>query len=99
MKNARRDQLSDDRAATGAAEKRRPGEPIKPTFLSVVVRSVLAIAVFVVLTTATGNKFTTVAPIAGVLFLLMVVLGYAFDKWFYRWRMRRWEAKRAGRSG
>lgn len=99
MKNPRHDVKLEAGDAGPTPGKRRPGEPIKPTFLSVVVRSVLAIAVFVVLTTATGNKFSAVAPIAGVLFLFMVVLGYLFDQWFYRWRMKRWEAKRAGRSG
>lgn len=63
------------------------------------MRSVLAIAVFLVITTASGSAVSAVAPLAGVLFVFMVVFGFMFDKWFYRWRLRRWEAKRAGRSG
>lgn len=63
------------------------------------MRSVLALSVFVVVTIAAGNEFSAIAPVAGVLFLFMLVFGYLFDKWFYNWRMRRWQAKRAGRSG
>lgn len=63
------------------------------------VRSVLAISVFLVVTTATGSQFSAVAPIAGVLFLFMVAGGYMFDKWFYSVRMKRWNAKHGARKG
>lgn len=71
---------------------------MRPTFLSVVVRSVLAIAVFLIVTLATGSDFAAVAPVAAVLFVFMVGFGWLFDRWFYRWRLRRWQAKRAGQG-
>ncbi len=62
------------------------------------VRSVLAIAIFLIVTTATGTEFVPAAVIAGVLFVFMVGFGYLFDKWFYTVRMKRWLAKRGGKA-
>lgn len=99
MKNPRRDaQATSVASSSSNTHGRQPGEPIRPTLLSVVVRSVLAIAVFLIITTATGNKFSQVAVIAGVLFVFMVGFGYMFDKWFYTVRMKRWIAKRGGKA-
>ena len=30
------------------------------------------------------------------MFLILLGFGYVFDKWFYRWRLSRWERRRAG---
>jgi len=98
VKNPRREAKATSTASSATTKHgRQPGEPIRPTLLSVVVRSVLAIAVFLIITTATGSQFRQVAVIGAVLFVFMVGFGYVFDKWFYGVRMKRWNAKRGGK--
>lgn len=55
----------------------------------------LATAVFVVIVTLSGTKLADVSLVAAILFVMMVVFGWLFDKWFYQLRLRRWHAKRA----
>lgn len=98
MRNPRRDAKLVGAAEPATSARRQPGEPIRPTFTSVIVRSVLAIGVFLAVTLATGTPASQVIPVALVLFVFMAAFGYVFDKWFYRWRMKRWEARRAGRK-
>jgi hypothetical protein len=98
VKNPRHEAKVTGATDTDRPAKRQPGEPMRPTFLSVVVRSVLAIAVFLIVTIASGSTLNQVAPIAAVLLVAMVVFGHWFDKWFYKYRMKRWEARRGGRK-
>lgn len=71
-----------------------PGEPIKPTALSLTVRSLLAGAVFLVLLTTGGSSFVESLPVVVGFVVFMFVFGFFFDRWFYRLRMKRWMAKR-----
>ena len=62
-----------------------------------IIRSILAAAVFWVLLTATDNRRPgSNAVVVVIMFLFLLLFGWAFDKWFYRWRLRRWERRRAG---
>ncbi len=62
-----------------------------------VVRSVLAAAVFLLfLSLSSGGSAGANMVLAAVMFLFLLGFGWLFDRWFYRFRLRRWERKRAG---
>ncbi len=79
------------------AKKLPAGAPVAPTFRSVIVRSVMASAVFLVfLTLTSGGSAGANILLVLVMFLFLMGFGWLFDRWFYRFRLRRWEQKRAG---
>lgn len=51
---------------------------------------------FFLLLSFTGGNSGANLVLFVVMFLFLLGFGYLFDKWFYRWRLRRWERKRAG---
>lgn len=96
MKNPRHEaKLADN--GNGATPKKLPaGAPTPPTFKSVVFRSAMASAVFYFLLSFTGGSASADLLLVVVMFLFLLGFGYLFDRWFYRWRLQRWERKRAG---
>lgn len=61
------------------------------------MRSVLASAVFLLfLSLSSGGSPGANMVLVLVMFLFLLGFGWLFDRWFYRWRLRRWERKRAG---
>lgn len=61
-----------------------------------VIRSVLASIVFFVFLSLSGGNAGGNLILVVVMFLFLLGFGYVFDRWFYRWRLRRWEKKRGG---
>jgi len=60
------------------------------------IRSLLASAVFFLVLGFSGGTAASNLVLVVVMFLFLLGFGYLFDKWFYRWRLRRWERRRAG---
>ena len=89
--------MSDDGKRSPTAKKLPSGAPVAPTLKSVLVRSVLASAVFLVfLTLTSGGSAGANIILVLVMFLFLLGFGWLFDRWFYKFRLRRWEQKRAG---
>lgn len=81
--------------STSTAKKLPPGAPIQPTFRSVVIRSILASAVFLLfLSLSGGGSAGANIVLVAVMFVFLLAFGWVFDRWFYRWRLRRWERRR-----
>jgi hypothetical protein len=61
------------------------------------VRAVLASAVFLVfLSLGSGGSAGSNIVLVAVMFVFLLGFGWLFDRWFYRFRLRRWERKRSG---
>ena len=89
-----------DAAAKPAVTKRRPGEPVPPSFRGVLLRAGLFAALFYPYLIYVVKEDTAPALIISlVAFGLMVPVGLLIDRFRYRRQMRRWEEKRASRSG
>lgn len=73
-----------------------PGAPVPPTFRSVLIRSLVASAAFFLVLGFSGGSPAGNVLLVVVMFLFLLGFGYLFDRWFYRWRVRRWERRRAG---
>ena len=87
-------------AAKPAVTKRRPGEPVAPSFKGVLLRAGIIAALFYpYLIYIVGEDTGPALLITLVAFGLMVPLGLSIDRFRYRRQMRRWEEKRASRSG
>lgn len=67
-----------------------------PTFKSVVVRSIIASALFLVFVSATGSGGGNAIVLFAFMFVFLLGFGYLFDKWLFKRRLARWERKRAG---
>lgn len=86
-----------DGGSGSATRKLPPGAPVAPSFRSVVIRSILAAAVFwLFLSLGAGTSPGADALVVVIMFLFLLAFGFFFDRWFYRWRLRRWERKRTG---
>lgn len=82
-----------------AAPKRRPGEPIPPSFRGVVVRALIIAALFYpYLIYVAGESTGPALLISLVAFGLMLPLGLFLDRARYRRQMRRFEERRARSS-
>jgi len=90
------------RTAAEAAEaakpgpKRRPGEPVPPSFRGVLIRAAIVAAIFFpylvyVVDESPGAAFVVTA----IAFALMIPLGLWLDRFRYKRQMRRWEERRA----
>jgi hypothetical protein len=87
-------------AAKPEVTKRRPGEPVPPSFRGVLLRAGIIAALFYpYLIYIAGEETGPALLVTLVAFGLMVPLGLSIDRFRYRRQMRRWEEKRASRSG
>ena len=97
MKNPRYEAKAADGGSTPAKKQKLPaGAPAPPTFRSVVFRALMASAVFYLFLSLGGGGGGATLLLVGVMFLFLLAFGTLFDRWFYKWRLRRWERKRAG---
>ncbi len=81
------------------APKRRPGEPIPPSFKGVLIRSVIVAVIFYpVLVYVADESPGAAAAVSLIAFLLMLPFGLLLDRSRYRMQMRRYERARAGRT-
>jgi hypothetical protein len=96
VKNPRHEAKHADGGAGTTTKKLPAGAPMAPTFRSVVLRSLMASAVFYLFLSLSGGSSGGNLVLVAVMFLFLLGFGYLFDRWFYRWRLRRWERKRAG---
>lgn len=81
------------------APKRRPGEPIPPSFRGVLLRSLIVALVFYpLLVYVVGETSSGAALVSAVAFLLMVPFGLLLDRMRYRIQMRRFTREQARRS-
>jgi hypothetical protein len=81
----------------GTAPKKLPaGAPTAPSGRSVVFRSLMASAVFYLILSFSGGSAGANLVLVAIMFVFLLGFGYLFDRWFYRWRLRRWERRRAG---
>jgi len=82
------------------APKRRPGEPVPPSFKGVLLRAGIVAAIFYpYLIYVVGESPAAALVVSLVAFGLMIPLGMFLDRFRYRRQMRRYEEKRAGSSG
>ena len=96
MKNPRYGAKTVDGGEAQAKTPKVPaGAPTPPTFRSVVFRSVMASAVFYLFLSLGGGGGGGTLLLVGVMFLFLLAFGTLFDRWFYKWRLRRWERRRA----
>lgn len=97
MKNPRYEaKAGGGEAAPGKTPKVPAGAPTPPTFRSVLVRSAIASAVFYLFLSLAGGAGGGTLLLVGVMFLFLLAFGTLFDRWFYKWRLQRWERRRAG---
>lgn len=96
MKNPRHDAKLAESADGKTTKKLPPGAPVAPTARSVVFRSLMASAVFYLFLSLSGGSSASKLVLAAIMFVFLLGFGYMFDRWFYRWRLRRWERRRAG---
>lgn len=69
------------------------GAPIKPTFKSVLVRTVIATVLFAVIISAMGNSAGSVAATTAIMFVILLGFGWLFDGVLHRFRMKKWLQK------
>ena len=82
-----------------APPKRRPGEPIPPSFRGVLLRALIVAVVFYpLLVYVAGETSSGAALISAIAFLLMVPFGLVLDRMRYRVQMRRFAREHPGRS-
>ena len=87
-----------DAASKPAVTKRRPGEPIAPSFRGVLLRAGLVTAAFYLyLVTLAGEDPGPAVLVCALAFALMLPLGLLIDRLRYKRQMSRWEEKRAAR--
>ncbi len=72
------------------------GAPVPPSARSVVFRSLMASAVFYLFLSLSGGSAGSNLVLVAIMFVFLLGFGFVFDRWFYRWRLRRWERRRAG---
>jgi hypothetical protein len=77
-------------------KKLPPGAPVAPSARSVLFRSLMASAVFYLILSLSGGSSGSNLVLVAIMFVFLLGFGYLFDRWFYRWRLRRWERRRAG---
>ncbi len=89
-------------AAAQAAEakrpepKRRPGEPLAPSFQGVIIRAAIVSAIFFPYLIYVVDETPVTAGLISLLaFGLMVPLGLVLDRFRYKRQMKRWTEKRA----
>lgn len=86
-------------AARPQAPKRRPGEPVPPSFRGVLIRAGIIAALFYpYLVYAAGEEPGPAFLISLVALALMIPLGLFLDRFRYRRQLRRWEERRAART-
>lgn len=78
------------------APRRRPGEPVPPSFRGVLIRAVLvAVLFFPYLMFVAGETALAALAVSAFAFALMIPLGMLLDRWRYRMQMRRVARTRA----
>ena len=86
-------------ATKPATTKRRPGEPVAPSFRGVLLRAGLVTAAFYLyLSVIAGEEPGPAVLVCAFAFALMLPLGLLLDRFRYKRQMARWEAKRAART-
>jgi len=86
--------------AKAPAPKRRPGEPLAPSFRGVVIRAAIVAAIFYPYLIYVVDESPVGAALISLLaFALMVPLGLLLDRFRYTRQMKRWTEKRARQSG
>lgn len=82
-----------------AQPKRRPGEPVPPSFRGVLLRAAIIAALFYpYLIYVAGSSPAAAFLISLVGLALMIPLGLFLDRFRYRRQVRRWEERRAART-
>jgi Flp pilus assembly protein TadB len=86
--------------AAKAAPKRRPDEPVPPSFRGVLIRAAIVAAIFYpylvyVVDESPGAAFVVTL----IAFVLMLPLGIWLDRFRYKRQLRRYEERRARPSG
>ena len=99
MRNPRHEAKTADDGTATEKKKLPAGAPVPTTFRSVVIRSLIAAFVFMLLLSLGGGSAGGNVVLVVAMFLFLLVFGYLSDRWFYRWRLRRWERTRAGGRG
>ena len=88
------------RRAEAAAPKRKPGEPVPPSFRGVLLRAGIVAAIFYpYLIYIVGESPAVALLISVIAFGLMIPLGLLLDRFRYKRQMRRFEERRAGPPG
>lgn len=87
-------------SARAAAPKRKPGEPVPPSFKGILIRAGIIAAVFYpYLIYIVGESPGTAFLLALIAFALMIPIGLLLDRFRYKRQLRKWEEKRAGQTG
>ena len=90
---------AEEAAAKPQTQKRRPGEPVPPSFRGVLIRAGIIAALFYpYLIYVLGEDPGPAFLISVVALALMLPLGLFLDRFRYRRQLRRWEERRASRT-
>jgi hypothetical protein len=86
-------------AAKPQVQKRKPGEPVAPSFRGVLIRAGIIAALFYpYLVYVAGEDPGPAFLITLVALAFMLPLGLFLDRFRYRRQLRRWEERRAART-
>jgi hypothetical protein len=87
-------------APSSSAPKRKPGEPVPPSFKGVALRAGIVAAIFYpYLIYIVGESPGASLLLTGLAFALMIPLGILLDRFRYKRQLRKWEERRAGPPG
>jgi len=90
---------AEEAAAKPAVQKRKPGEPVPPSFRGVLIRAGIVAAIFYPYLVYVAKADPAEALLLSVIALaFMVPLGLWLDRFRYKRQLRRWEERRAART-
>lgn len=100
VRNPRREAAVAAGTDTSATPRRKPGEPIPPSFKGVLLRAAIVAALFFpYLVYVAGEEPNVAALISVIAFAIMIPFGLLIDRLRYRMQLRRHERARAARTG
>ncbi|HET6689345.1 MAG TPA: hypothetical protein VFG74_00635 [Miltoncostaeaceae bacterium] len=90
---------AEEAAAKPEVQKRKPGEPVPPSFRGVLLRAGIVAALFYpYLIYAVGEDPGPAFLLSVIALAFMIPLGLWLDRFRYKRQLRRWEQRRAART-
>jgi hypothetical protein len=87
-------------ASKPAAPRRKPGEPVPPSFKGLLIRAGIVSAIFLLaLIYIVGEEPAAALLVTLLALAIMIPLGMFLDRYRYKREMRKWEERRAGQPG
>lgn len=90
---------AEEAATKPQTQKRKPGEPVPPSFRGVLLRAGIIAALFFPYMVYAANATPAAAFLLSLIALaFMIPLGLWLDRFRYKRQVRRWEERRAART-